>query len=101
MTNLEALSASTGYPMSGQQLEKCLLDHSLVSTADYAKSENFDLALMDALLVLLSTPNISQGGYSLSLGDVQVIERRIKAIASEYGIQDPITPKIRDKSNVW
>lgn len=101
MTNQSALVASVGYPLNPNQVEFCLFNQNLVGTEDYVACKAFDLAVVDALMIVLITPNITEGGYSISNADKASIKERINSISSTHGMVNPTAAQVRDKSNIW
>lgn len=102
MTNKEALVAVVQVSVADNVLLKALLDQNIPSTDTYASANasSIDLAAISVLEGLLSTPNVSEGGYSVSY-DRAAIEGRIKALYQKNGLSAPGKPSVRDASNRW
>lgn len=92
MTNLEALKAKLNYPLSDNSFILALSDRGLVSTATYADSKSLELAQADLIYTLVTTPNITEGGYSISLSDKSSLMKLADGIYLKYGIRNPLRP---------
>ena len=90
MTNLEALKGKLNYPLSDNAFILALNDRDISETATYAKCQAFDLAYADAIMTLITAPNISEGGYSISLSDKETLQKLAKGIYDKYGVASPI-----------
>ena len=73
MTILEALKSKVKYPMTENFYLSILIDRGLKGEDDYtsniANSNGFKGARADCLIELIDTPNVSEGGLSISLSD--------------------------------
>jgi hypothetical protein len=85
MTNLEAIKGKLSYPLSDNAFILALLDRGLTSTDTYAKGEAFDLAYADAITILITAPNTSEGGYSVSQSDKKTLLDLPNGIYTKYG----------------
>jgi len=87
MTNLEALRARVGYPLTDNALEYALSKRSLDKDDIWqATSEAFDLAYADALVIVLTSPDsVSEGGYNISSNDKKFIAETANQIYKTYG----------------
>lgn len=92
MTNLEALKAKLNYPLSDNSFILALSDRGLVSTATYADRKSLELAQADLIYTLVTTPNITEGGYSISLSDKSSLMKLADGIYLKYGIRNPLRP---------
>lgn len=101
MTNLEALKAAVGYPVTDDQCNKALADNGLTGTDVYSASAAFSLATAALLTVIATSANISEGGYSVSIADRQALLQRADDLISEAGGTISTRPKVRNKSNYW
>jgi hypothetical protein len=101
MTNKEALQAVVQVSLDDNVLVKALLDQAITSTDNYtaAVSSSIDIAAIAVLEGLLSTPNISEGGYSVNY-DRAAIQKRVDGLKRKAGI---VTngPFVRDASDRW
>jgi len=91
MTYLEAIKGKLSYPLSDNAFILVLADRSLTSTDTYVKGESFDLAYADSIVVLLTTPNISEGGYSVSFSDRAILLKLATGIYTKYGVANPLS----------
>lgn len=91
MTNLEAIRASVMYPVEDAQLNKALFDRDLVPTADYSKANKqaMDLAVADLWVNMITTPQIAEGGYQISLTDKSNLMKAASGVYRRYGEFDP------------
>lgn len=89
MTNKEALQSVLGTSVSDNMLEKALIDIDADPEAEYDKSmmESIDKCAVPILYSLLSTENISEGGYSKSF-DRTAIQARLKTLAYKYNLTE-------------
>lgn len=102
MTNLEALKAAVNYPISTNQATLALLDRSLTPADTYtAVSKEFELAKADILMLLISSANIAEGGYSISMTDKSNMMKMASQIYTKHGVSNPLAPQIKDASNRW
>lgn len=104
MTILEALLASVNFPINTAKAEKCLIDRGLTAADTYSEeTEAFLLAKADLIMVLLTTPSVSEGGFSLSLSDREDLRNIAATIYREYDEEPPFAPKpiIISRSDRW
>ena len=86
MTNLEALKAVLSYPLENNAFIKALNDRGLTESATYSKCSAFELARADAIMTLVTTPNVSEGGYSLSQSDKKALIELANGIYTSNGV---------------
>lgn len=106
MTVLEALRTSVGYPLDVRYLERIMLDRNLFAQAEYAGPEkDFMLARADVYMALVTTPNIAEDGFSLTVADRNMLASMAESI---YRRWEPSGANIstarsvlRDCSHVW
>jgi len=91
MTNLEAIKGKLSYPLSENAYILALTTRGLISTDNYAGGQAFDLAYADLIIVLLTTPNITEGSYSVSLSDRAILIKLASAIYTKYGVDNPLS----------
>lgn len=91
MTNLEAIKAKLNYPLSENAFILALQDRELTSNGIYAASEAFDLAYADAITTLVTVPNITEGGYQVSLTDKTALLNLADGIYTKYEEVNPIS----------
>ena len=90
MTNLEAIKGRLGYPLSENAFILALEDRELASTDVYAKCQAFDLAYADAITTLVTIPEITEGGYKVSLADKTALLKLADGIYKSYDVVNPI-----------
>ena len=90
MTNLEALKGKLSYPLPSNAFILALTDRGLVDSATYAKCQAFDLAYADAIMMLVTAPNTSEGGYSVSMADKNALIALANGIYDKYGVATAI-----------
>lgn len=102
MTNLEALGYSVSVPVDNGRLSKILLDRGISLNGEYTGvSTEMELASADLMVKLVTMPNISEGGYSISFSEKESMKKVANAIYAKYGEDSPFEPKIRDSSSRW
>ncbi len=89
MTFLEAIKGKLSYPLSDNAFILALTDRGLTYTDTYAKGESFDLAYADTIFTLITSPNVTEGGYSISLSDKKTLLDLANGIYTKYG--EPIS----------
>lgn len=92
MTNLEAIKGKLNYPLSDNSFILALNDRGLVETATYSNCQAFELAYADSIKTLITAPNISEGGYSISLSDKAALIKLANGIYAKYGINSSLNP---------
>lgn len=91
MTYLEAIRGKLGYPLSENAFTLALLDRGLTAGDTYAKGQAFDLAYADAITTLITVPNVTEGGYSVSLTDKKTLLDLAGGIYKKYGVANPMS----------
>lgn len=91
MTYLEAIRGKLGYPLSENAFILALLDRGLTSTDTYTSGQTFDLAYADAIITLVTVPNVTEGGYSVSLSDKKTLLILAGGIYTKYGVANPMS----------
>lgn len=95
MTNLEAIKAIVGYPLSDNAYKKVLLDRDLTDSATYVSStdkEAMDLAQASAIYIVCTQANKTEGGYSISITDKVSLLKIANDIYIRYGYSIPNSP---------
>lgn len=99
MTILEAIKEAIGYPISDNRANMTLTKRGLTATSEATgsvlNSESFELATADLIIWMITTPNISEGGYSLSTSDKQQLKDIASGIFAKWGITDYTKPTAR------
>lgn len=102
MTNLEALRHSVAIPVSDNALKLILILRSMNSVADFTgESREFDLAKADLYVYCITQPNVGEGGYSLSMTEKKELGKLAARLYEKHGIDNPLSPTIKDASNRW
>jgi hypothetical protein len=91
MTNLEAIKAKLNYPLSENAFILVLFDRGLTSAGIYTSSQSFDLAYADAITTLVTAPNVTEGGFTVSLTDKTSLLNLADGIYTKYGVTNPIS----------
>lgn len=83
-----ALSSSVSFPLSSGQVELIAEDRDLTLDAVYTKalgkSEEFQLAKADMIRCLVTAPNVSEGGVSISIADRKTLIGIANGIYAKY-----------------
>lgn len=90
MTYLEALKAKLNYPLTDNAFTLALTDRGMTASADYAYSAAFQLAYADVIMTLVTSPNISESGYSISMSEKESLKKLAQGIYETYGAVSPI-----------
>lgn len=105
MTVLEALSVAVNYPVDENKVKKILIDNGLNESDTYTQaiglSRAFELATANLYVLLLSSANIAEGGYNVSMTDKGNMIKLASGIFAKYGVENPLKPSIRNRSNYW
>jgi hypothetical protein len=104
LTNLQALSGATNYPVSDIHLNKILIDREINGWENYTgMTRAFELATADLYVLIATSASISEGGFEVSVSEKASILALAKAIYAKYGINQttPSMPNIRNRSNLW
>jgi hypothetical protein len=89
MTYLEAIKGKLSYPLSDNAFILALTDRGLTYTDTYAKGQAFELAYADTVITLVTSPNVSEGGYSINQSDKKTLLELANGIFTKYG--EPIS----------
>ena len=105
MTNLEKIKHSCLYPVKEDYFLSVLEDRGIVSTGTYdpdnsADKKNIQLARADVFILLLTAPqSVSEGGFSLSAADRNVLQNMANSIYAKYGDEAvTVKPAVKAKS---
>lgn len=105
MTIKEALKATINFPLPDNVLDKALIDAGLEGTADYSADINRDVDICGSglLFILLTSGNISEGDYSISLPERSNLMALYGQICRKWGVQDllNVKPTVKGRSNLW
>jgi len=100
MTNLEAIKGKINYPLSENSFKVALQDRGLVDSATYSDKKSMELAQADLCYILISSPNITEGGYQVNLTEKKLLTQVADGIFKKYGLISPTAPKATF-INVW
>lgn len=92
MTNLEAIKALLNYPLSDNAFILALSDRGLTHTSIYDTSTDkmsLELTKADLIYVMCAHPNITEGGYTLTISDKPAILGIANGIYKKYGVSIP------------
>ena len=100
MTILEAIKESVGYPISNNRASMALIKRGILNageevTQSFLNSKEFELATADLMFWLITTANVSEGGYSVSLTEKASIKAIASGIYSKWGVSDPSEPTVK------
>ena len=86
MTNLEAIQAKLNYPLSENSFILALMNRGLDYLANYSVSNLrlLELSQADLIISLVSAPNITEGGYQVSISDRKSLELVANGIYTKY-----------------
>jgi hypothetical protein len=97
MTQKEALQAAVMYQMDDNSLQRILIKRGLLADDPFnGETQASELAAADAITLLVTAPNVSEGGYSLSLSDKSSLIKIATGIYTKYGEVNPLVepPKV-------
>ncbi len=102
MTKLQALQSVVSDSVDPMILEKALIDAGITASDAYeaADKEPIDKAAIPVLQGLLSSANVSEGGFSKSY-DRDAIQVRLTQLCKKYGIKDETNVPIIKGSKPW
>jgi len=92
MKVIEKLQSLVLFPIEDAQLEGALIDRELVAASDYSITDKrkMQLAKADIYVLLLTAPNVSEGGYSISLNEKKALREIATLIYDFYGEPNPL-----------
>jgi hypothetical protein len=106
MTIRESLKAIAGFPLDENNVTLVLLNNDLNPDDTYTKDKNdaVEIAAAHALYNAYSSPNVSEGGYSINI-DREALRLKILALSNKHVIQsilDSINPQPTISSpSIW
>jgi hypothetical protein len=103
MTNLEAIQSSVaGYPLNVNVFHKALTDRGIAATDTYSGiNSDFELATADMYMILVTSANVSEGGFSVSVSEKAALKKLADTIYTRHQDNATSTPAIRNASNRW
>jgi len=90
MTYLEAAKAKLNYPLTDNAFTLALTDRGLTASADYSNCSAFQLAYADTIMTLIHSPNVSEGGYSISMIERDNLLKLAQGIYEANGASSPM-----------
>jgi hypothetical protein len=90
MTNLEAIKAKLSYPLPENAFILALEDRGVISDGVYVSGESFDLAYADTITMIVTNPNIKEGGFSINLTEKETLLKLADKIYKKYDVANPI-----------
>ena len=81
------------YPLLENAFIMALEDRGLTSGSTYSDRQSLELAQADLINTLITSPNITEGGYSVSLSDKKALLKLADSIYSKYSQINPAAPK--------
>lgn len=92
MTNLEALAVKVGYPLRDNAFRLALEERGVVADDTFTpNAQAFELAYADSLVRVLTAPgSISEGGFSVSVGDRKYLEEVANQVYAKYQVASPL-----------
>lgn len=96
MTNLEALKSAVHFPLSNLTLEKIMINRELDKDGVYtsANSGTIELCVADSIKVMLTSPNISESDFSISMTEKETLKKMANEIYEKNGEPSPFVPII-------
>lgn len=103
MENWEAAKTSVGsnYPFDEQAYKVGLTQVGLDPNAEFQAGKAFDLAVAQLILFLITSADISEGGYSVKL-DRDALFRVRQSLLDKWDDPTPSGgPTLRDRTYLW
>ena len=102
MNNLEAAKniIASNYPFDDNAFKTGLASAGLDSEAPFAPGKSFDLAIAQVILFLITSADVSEGGYSVKLDRNALVKTRI-ALLSKWDSAIPAGATLQDRTYKW
>lgn len=102
MTNWESAKVTVGsnYPFDDQAYKVGLTSVGLDPDAEMVPGKQYDLAVANLILYLITSADISEGGYSVKLDRDAMFKVR-QALLAKWDSPLPEGPVLRDRSYLW
>jgi hypothetical protein len=105
LTIKSALKGKINFPLSEETLETALIEADLDGDSVYTKSraKEVDICAAGLILVVCTSGNVSEGGYSLSLSDKESLLKVRRSYLYKWGEpdMDPERPKVSAVKGKW
>jgi hypothetical protein len=95
MTNLEAIKAKLNYPLAENAFILALQDRGVTSSATYSSGQSFDLAYADAITMLVTAPNVTEGGYQINLSEKTYLLSLADGLYKKHSELNPINSSLK------
>lgn len=93
MTNLEAIKAKLNYPLADNSYILALSVRGLIHTDTFSDTRSLELAQADLMYTLLTSPSVTEGGYSITLTNKEYVAKLANGIYAKYGEHNPYEKK--------
>lgn len=102
MTNLQAAQSTiaSNYPFDDEAFKAGLISVGLDPDADQIAGKGFDLALAGLILFLITSADVSEGGYSVKL-DRDALMKVRNSLLAKWDSQVPTGATLRDRTYYW
>lgn len=102
MENWNAAKTTVGanYPFTDEAYKVGLTSVGLDPDAEMVPGKGFDLAIAQLILFLITSADISEGGYSVEL-DRDALFRVRQSLLDKWDSGIPSGPILRDRSSLW
>lgn len=102
MTNLESVKGAiaSNYPFDDNAYEVGLTQVGLDPNAEAVPGKQFDLAVAQLILFLITAADISEGGYAVKLDRDAMFKVR-QALLDKWDSPIPSGPTLRDRTYYW
>lgn len=104
MTNLEAIISEVSYPLSENTFQKKLIDRGINPLDNYTgKTKEFELAMADLYVTLLTAANVREGDFQVSLTEKEALTKVASGLYRKHGEPNPLVsnPTVSNASNLW
>lgn len=103
MTNLEALKFKINYPLQEGSFSLALIEADIDPSLEFNKvnSKALDIAASGLILQILTSPNISEGGYSISISDKEALLKLRSMLLAKWDLPDTEASTINDASFLY
>ncbi len=105
MTNLEAIKGLVNYPLPENTFKLALVNRELTESDEYSTTNKraLELAQADLCKVIITSPNIMEADYQLSLTAKSELRKLASGIYTRHGEKDPFkeTITISNGTNRW
>lgn len=102
MTNWESAKVSVGsnYPFDDEAYKVGLISVGLDPDAEMVAGKQFDLAVAGLILFLVTSPDLSEGGYRVQFDRDALLKVR-NALIAKWDAPIPTGPTLRNRTYKW